>query len=63
MNTSLFYYTHKVLGVKTAIKPPVLRSAYKLSHPLIQQPDFLFFTKLFSNWVLRGSQKNKKSGC
>ena len=43
MNTFKFYWTYEVLGVQAVLKPLSLRSVYKLSRPLAQQTDFLFF--------------------
>ena len=43
MNRLQFYYTHKVLGVDTVLRPSSLRSVYSLGEPLAQQTDFLFF--------------------
>ena len=43
MNALQFYYTREVLGIQTALKPLHLRGAYRLSCPLAQKTDFLFF--------------------
>ena len=43
MNALQLYYTQKVLGVQSALKPQDFRSIYSLSHPLAKKTDFLFF--------------------
>ena len=43
MNALQLYYTQKVLGVQSALKPQDFRSIYSLSHPLAKKNRFFIF--------------------